>query len=425
MLTVVYGITSSTDMFMKSEFNQGNNIFACTYGKEEYQGQLAHSLEDLAKLDPTTISRVVICSEFVQDILKSLKSIDIDISKCFFFNHMREQLVPCDSLLTHAICTNSTLYAIYDLAYNLPCFDVITFIILAEQERIKQNKQYIQFIVLPSWNDSDAGVNVFHTNDDTQWRLEKVVKPMFSCLPSCISVEQPLNRNQIEVYKALNVATHPDNYFKNNRQPAGDFKVLKSLVEEKANLSVLAPPKQAQQIIADYIRHYAQGKKLVTLTLREYDANPEYRNSNLPDWLRFAQTLQDKGFFPLIIRDTYAMGQPLPAEFNHLPTYPAAAIDVHLRLALYQSAYINMGIENGPLYAISYLKGARSIIFRRQSNDIPNLSDRTNQNFFFKVGENHFFNDNQFQINAWMDDSLENLLTQFQQLDESIQCSEK
>ena len=41
------------------------------------------------------------------------------------------------------IDTKSTLYAFYDLSYNLPCFDVTTFIVLAEIERKKQNKNSI------------------------------------------------------------------------------------------------------------------------------------------------------------------------------------------------------------------------------------------------------------------------------------------
>jgi hypothetical protein len=154
--------------------------------------------------------------------------------------------------------------------------------------------------------------------------------------------------------------------------------------------------------------------------LREYWANSEHRNSNTTAWLDFALSLDMNEYFPLIIRDTYKVSEPLEEKYQSLTMYPIAAVDLSIRLALYHQAYINMGVDNGPLYPISYLEGARSIIFRWCSNEIPNLSDRTNSMHFFEVGENHFFNDNGFQINAWMDDSFENIQTQFSVLENKI-----
>lgn len=417
MNTIVYGITASTEMFLRSEFNNNDNIFACTSGGEQFQDEPALSIHDLANLENKQTVRVVICSEFVFDILNSLKKIDILPEQCFFFNHMSGELVPCLTLLSDRAGTESTLFAFYDLSYNLPCFDVTTFVVLAEMERQKQNKKHIQFVIVPSRSEGEQGLNVYHETSDVNWRIEKLVKALFSCLPACIGIDQPFSKDFIQNYKNLNVTTYPDNYFNNPRQLAGDFSVLKSYASNNVKLSNLAPPKQACEIVDSYISNQIGNKKLITITLREYWSNAEQRNSNFTAWLDFALSLDQDEYFPLIIRDTYKVGEPLPKKYSSLPTYPTAAIDLTIRLALYQRAYVNMGVDNGPLYPISYLSGARSIIFRWCTNDIPNLSDRTNELHFFEVGKNHFFNDNKFQINAWMEDSLENIQQQFSALD--------
>lgn len=417
MSTIVYGITASTEMFLKSEFNNNDNIFACTSGGELFQGKPALSIQDLASLEKKQTVRVVICSEFVFDILNSLVQIDILTEQCFFFNHMSGELVPCLELLSDRADTKSTLFAFYDLSYNLPCFDVTTFVVLAEIERQKKNKKHIQFVIVPSRSESKQELNVYHETSDVNWRLEKLVKPLFSCLPACIGIDQPFSKNFIQNYKNLNITTYPDNYFNNPRQLAGDFSILKSYASNNVKLSNLTPPNQACEIVESYINNHIGSKKLITITLREYWSNAEQRNSNFTAWLDFALSLDPNEYCPLIIRDTYKVSEPLPSKYSSLTTYPPAAIDLSIRLALYQRAYINMGVDNGPLYPISYLSGARSIIFRWCTNDIPNLSDRTNELHFFEVGKNHFFNDNKFQINAWMKDSLENIQQQFSALD--------
>lgn len=420
MRTVVYGITASTEMLFNSPFSPRNYILACTSGGEDYKGQKALSLNELRTINKDDIEKVIICSEFVFDIFQSLISIGMESKKLFFFNHMSSTLVSCESMLTPAIKSNNVLFAFYDLAYNLPCYDVITFMILAEQERKKQNKDFIQFVIVPNHDDEHQGINVYHDNSDTKWRIEKVIKASFMCLPSCLSIDQPANRAQLSYYQTIATSIYPDRYFKEQRQPACDFRVLKDYKTRKIDISSLVPPKQALEIVDSFLECIGTKKKVITITLREYWANSAHRNSDLLSWLEFAKSLDSDEYLPVIIRDTTKAAVQLPSPFGSLVTFPIAAIDFTIRLALYHRAHINMGVDNGPMYPISYLKGARSIIFRWVTNDIPNLSERTNERHFFKVGQNHFFNDNEFQINAWMKDSFENITNQFYELENKI-----
>jgi len=81
----------------------------------------------------------------------------------------------------------------------------------------------------------------------------------------------------------------------------------------------------------------------VTITLREA-AYSSHRNSNMVEWLRFAEYLQAQGERVLFVRDTKFAVDPI----DGYETCPAASIDIDVRLALYESAKCNLFVSNGP-----------------------------------------------------------------------------
>jgi ADP-heptose:LPS heptosyltransferase len=81
----------------------------------------------------------------------------------------------------------------------------------------------------------------------------------------------------------------------------------------------------------------------ITITLRESLHWP-HRNSNLPEWLKFADYLQKQGEQVLFVRDTWKAREPL----ERFATCPAASRDLEIRLALYKQAKCNFFIDNGP-----------------------------------------------------------------------------
>ena len=80
----------------------------------------------------------------------------------------------------------------------------------------------------------------------------------------------------------------------------------------------------------------------VTITLRECDHWP-HRNSNMDAWMRFARYLEAQGEQVIFIRDTAKVAEPL--DFT---TCPAASINLHDRIALYEAAKCNLFVSNGP-----------------------------------------------------------------------------
>lgn len=93
---------------------------------------------------------------------------------------------------------------------------------------------------------------------------------------------------------------------------------------------------RAEEIVA--------GRPPVTITLREAEHDP-LRNSKTEEWLRFARYLQDSGERVIIIRDTAKANEPLPG----FEICSEAAINIHVRLALYERAKTNFFVSNGPV----------------------------------------------------------------------------
>lgn len=92
------------------------------------------------------------------------------------------------------------------------------------------------------------------------------------------------------------------------------------------------------------IEKFLKGQKPpVVITLREATHWP-HRNSNLEEWLKFADYLSGKGENILFVRDTAKAKEPLGAYH----TLPPCSIELNSRLALYQRAKVNIFCANGP-----------------------------------------------------------------------------
>ena len=96
----------------------------------------------------------------------------------------------------------------------------------------------------------------------------------------------------------------------------------------------------AHEHIATYLRYELAP---VVITLREAGYWP-HRNSNLPEWLRFAEHLKEEGEKVIFVRDTAKAAKPL-AEFL---TWPKAALNLDVRMALYERARFCFFVANGP-----------------------------------------------------------------------------
>lgn len=91
------------------------------------------------------------------------------------------------------------------------------------------------------------------------------------------------------------------------------------------------------------VKNRLNGRFPVTITLREY-RKWEKRNSNVPEWIKFAKELRSKGEDVIFVRDTERANEPL----EDFATFPQASFYTKIRMALYEQAKCNFFVSNGP-----------------------------------------------------------------------------
>ncbi|PCK33412.1 hypothetical protein [Pseudoalteromonas piscicida] len=423
MLTVVYGLNSPAKAFINSKHNSGNNVFACTSGQEQFEGQQSISLIDLAQIPDNQIERIVICSNFFSEICKSFDEHNIPLEKVFFFDHTRSRLLSYDQVISSEVRYENILYAVYDLSTHLPCFDVFNFAVLAEIERQRLSMQHIHFIILHNRESKDTisqSPMLFHEPHDFAWRIDKVVKAVLSCIPSHIAISEfPFRDDAIEYLKNKE-NIFPSEIKTNGFSPAINTRSLKN-VAENVDLSVLQAPINAKKIVNQFLQSIEPSLKPVVITLREYDSQPK-RNSDIAQWAQFLNNIDHNKYCPIIVRDTYLSSQQPDERLKNFIHFPHASIDFTIRLALYEQAYINMGVSCGPNYGISFIKGAKSIIFQMTDEDNPANSSLTAIRSGLEIGKDFFFNDSDLQMTIWEKDNAPWLLKTFNALVAKIEA---
>lgn len=107
---------------------------------------------------------------------------------------------------------------------------------------------------------------------------------------------------------------------------------------------------------------------LVTITVRDSRIKPE-RNSNLEEWIKAADWLRLEGFEVVFIPDTEKPDE----SFGSHQVSKKAALDVQYRIALYEAACLNLGVNNGPM-ALNFYSRRPMLYFRPVDPRFPETS---------------------------------------------------
>lgn len=89
--------------------------------------------------------------------------------------------------------------------------------------------------------------------------------------------------------------------------------------------------------------------KMVVITIR-YSKIKSGRNSIVPEWVKAADWMRSAGLVPVFVPDTDVPDMEFVGAdgYKHL-SCKKACLDVQYRLALYEKAYLNVGVNNGPM----------------------------------------------------------------------------
>ncbi len=259
------------------------------------------------------------------------------------------------------------LYFFYDLEICSITYDIATYLALAEFERRKRNLQSIHVVIVPGRRlerEPDGYDNIVGPAE-RRARVRNLVIPTLSLLPSCKGFTVCESRGQAEaIYRQFAKSVFPEDY-----RPG--FPIApegKELRIRAANGEAVFPMLQAARSDREAIRNFldlrAKGRRVIVITLREY-GYMEKRNSNFDSWLAFADGLDASRYAVVFVRDTSHAMEPLFPEGGRHFVCESASTNVGLRMALYESAYLNMAIMHGPMELCWYNELCRYLIFLR------------------------------------------------------------
>lgn len=150
------------------------------------------------------------------------------------------------------------------------------------------------------------------------------------------------------------------------------------------------------------VREFLDGRVIATITIRESKIKP-LRNSNIREWIKVGRWLMESGYYPVFIPDT----DNQETDFGY-DSYPLASRDVDVRLALYDHAQLNLGINNGPM---SLCWGTKTpyLIFKMHGESYPETSEAFLKANGLHVGSQFPWAGKNQRI-VWEDDTAENII---------------
>lgn len=249
-----------------------------------------------------------------------------------------------DGLIPHIVRTaaerdaRKTMVAVYDLGASPPSYDFCTFLSEAENARIENGFDCIDIVFQP------GPIGGFRHDMfppdvvDREGMLWRICVPMCRLLPSVRNVEVLKERREMEAH------------FPAGWTPSTPIAQYGWYAFAKSQPCLTAT--ESGRRIAKRI---SCGEQYVTITLREC-AYHNWRNSNIETWLMVARYFEEFGYKVIIVPDTNG------CSVKDRYVSWEAAFDVDVRLALYEGAFLNLGIAGGPM-TMNLLQKAPYLMF--------------------------------------------------------------
>jgi len=243
-----------------------------------------------------------------------------------------------------------TLFAFYDLDIMPPTFDVASFLFLAELERRERGLERIHFIVVPGRNlepQNEAEKSVPHAM--RQMRVGTILFPVSRLLPTCAGVTLCATRKEAADLRFGGASA----IFPLDTSPTFPRAPDQSLINDPELASadifpVFCAPAPERLAVDTWLRARVGERLPIVISLRESSFMPA-RNSDIREWIRFADGLDQSRFAPIFVRDT-ERALEVPSEgMERFPVFEAVSWNVPLRMALYEAAHVNLAVMHGAM----------------------------------------------------------------------------
>jgi hypothetical protein len=298
--------------------------------------------------------------------------------------------------------------AVYDLNINPVTFDFAHFLVLAEIFSNKIGRKGVFVIIVPGKGclEKNQAYSSIVDEDSIQWRIENIILPLINLFPACTGYTLlPDGTNVSDAVKGK--LTYPENY-DGKYIPSPDWSEL--FLVKSDFVGFRASPQGIK-----YIKLWKKNNKItghiVTITLRSYGHDPR-RNTNVDEWVKFAELIASEGFVPVFVLDT-------EVSFNHDPrlapfiVFREPSWNLGLRMALIEEAYLNFFVSAGPVCLAVFSKKARCVVIVPLAEDSECATREFYENRGVRIGQRKYDFGEDFQVLSWKEDTFENIREEF------------
>lgn len=313
----------------------------------------------------------------------------------------------------------ATLRAFYDLKV-CPCtFDVVTFLYLADMYRRHLGFESLELLIVAN-DDNDGFRSDSRHIVTTEYNLQvlnNVLMKVGTLVPACTSTTFCPDRSEAALLHETADAVYPCNY--TAARPVANYLQSWIVIQAIAGYpySRIKAPSAARERMKRWIESHCGGRQPVVITLRELGFHT-VRNSSLAAWGDFARWLDPQRYCPVILHDTHKIFEPSPPEIAGLLRCDMAALDVELRAALYELAYLCLFVNNGPIILARLNPSVRYVIF-----GLGGVTPPFDADYLRRLGITRTrvpFPVNDHQCNAFEKPSFDHIRDEFRALERQI-----
>jgi hypothetical protein len=321
------------------------------------------------------------------------------------------------------------LFAFYDLKVAPVTFDFLWFLAAADLERRRRGLNSVHVVIVPGPHNGvrqeAEDYNAIVDAQTRQARIYNILVQACRVLPSCSGLTLAGSRREAAFLRSV-LARHvlPADYEPMLPVFPGPQSCLDAARDGELGIACLRAPADELRAIDAWARAHIGPRRMVVITLRRYGFMPA-RNSNMPAWIAFARSLDASRYCPIFIPDTNDTIAGLPTELRDFTVFPEAAWNIALRMALYERAFVNLGINTGPMGLAWLNERVRYATLKIETAEVPQASLGFIQSFGFEAGKSLPFA-TVLQEWVWEDDTQDCITRAFERLTARIEaCPER
>lgn len=316
-------------------------------GEGEFRGQKIHPISAM-KNHHYDIIYIAIWK--YKEVLPLLQFVDLSVTSIFRFDAIEMKLHELIDPFNDGQArfdSGDTLTTIYDMRFSPPTFDFLQFLLNCDIEREARGLANIEVIFAPGDQSGFRGNISFYNVDHMYQRLYKILLPLTNQLSCKVFPHICNSRAEARLHWEHSKVRYPENH--DFHKPVVPYQ-MKDIFPKIHAGSEFQRLKPADDFYIGRVKAWLESEeipvnKLVTISMREASYQ-EGRNKGKEKWIDLANKLELIGYSVVFIRDTEKSFEN-DSAFSQFRTFDTASIDLDIRRAIYDIAYINFFMNNG------------------------------------------------------------------------------